>query len=213
MSSGPLVYVVDNDGTGRDDLSSSLNGLECRVERLASGAALLAAAVSATPACAVLESCLPGESAAEIFERLATERPDLPVIFVAAHCDLATAVSMMRRGAVDFLTRPIDAALLRAAVERALARSASVIAERALRTAASLRLERLTPRERQVLELVWAGQRNREIAARLASREATIKVHRSRLMRKLEAHSLVDVLRLGLLVQSPARVQPHAAIS
>jgi FixJ family two-component response regulator len=207
------IYLVDNDATWHDGLSWSLNGFECRVERLASGAALLAAAVSAKPACAILDVCLPGESAVEILERLATERPDLPVIFVAAHCDLATAVSMMRRGAVDFLTRPIDAALLRAAVERALARSESVIAERDRRAAALRLLARLTPRERQVLELVWAGQRNREIAAHLASREATVKVHRSRLMRKLEAHSLVDVVRLGLLVQSAARDRPHATVA
>lgn len=208
-----VVYLVDPEPGGRDDLSTRLRELGYRVQPFASGAALLAGVRPQGPCCAVVDACLSGESPVRSFEQLAAAHRELPVVFVAAHGDLATAVDLMRRGAVDFLALPGDAALLRAAVERALARSAALIAERDRRAAASLRLARLTPRERQVLELLWAGQRNREIAVRLDSREATIKVHRSRLMRKLEARSLTEVVRLGLLVQSPARDQPDAAVT
>jgi FixJ family two-component response regulator len=213
MPQDHLIYVVDGEAASRNDLSLHLRRLGCRAQALPSGAALLASVAHRGCACAVLDVNLPGgEVAAEIFERLRSDHPGLPVIFVAAHCDLAVAVDLMRRGAIDFLTRPVDASLLRDAVARALARSETLFAARARGADAARRPAGRPPRPRQVLELVWTGRRNREIAVQLASREATIKVHRSRLMRKLEASSLVDVIRMAQLFDGCTTVPPRAAL-
>lgn len=155
------------------------------------------------PACALLDLDLPGADGLSVQAALRERLPHVATILVARRADIRSCVEAMRGGAVDFLELPLDAAVLRRSLSLAEASSRALWANELARARALERLERLTPRERQVLELVITGRRNKEIAHALASEESTVKVHRSRLMRKLGARSLVDLLSLVRPLQWP----------
>ena len=129
--------------------------------------------------------------------RLAQQGDAVPIIFISADGDVPMAVRAMKAGAIDFLTKPVTEAALMAAVERALAKADERRTVRVRRAWAHELFDRLTPREREVFLHLLAGKRNKQIAGALASREATIKVHRSRLMRKLESRTLTELMHIG----------------
>lgn len=200
------VCVLDDDAEVRAAIGSLLRSCGLDVALYASTAEFLAVGVPEVPACLVLDIRLAGENGLDFQERLAAEGLVIPVILVTGHGDIPMTVRAMRAGAVDFLPKPFDDTQLLAAVETALA------ADRARRAAqagaSSLREahEALTPREREVMALVVTGLMNKQVAARLELSEITVKIHRGNVMRKMQAQSLADLVRMAeqLGVRDPA---------
>lgn len=188
----PLVRLVDDDASVLRALSRILAaaGHDCR--RYPSAEEFLAGDEAERPGCAILDLRLPGTSGLDLQARLAGT---LPVIFLTGAGDIATGVRAMKGGAVDFLTKPVEAAALLAAVEEALARDRRARAERASTAGTDRLLGRLTPREAEVMRHVVAGMLNKQIAAELGVAEKTVKVHRGRVMHKLGVRSLAELVR------------------
>jgi FixJ family two-component response regulator len=154
---------------------------------------------------------MPGLSGLELQAELARQQRDLPTVFISGHGDAAGTVQAMKAGAVTYLAKPFARQELLAAVREALARSDQIESERRQRAALQARFESLTPRERQVFALVAAGRLNKVIADRLGAAEATIKIHRGRVMEKMDAASVADLVRLAerLGLQAAPTASPH----
>jgi len=161
----------------------------------------------AAPGCLVLDVAMPDWNGLDLQRALAAEGAERPVVFITGHGDIPTSVKAMKAGAVDFLTKPFDAERLLAAVDAAIEKDALARRARAERGSIEAKLATLTLRERQVLERVVAGQLNKHIAAQLGTVEKTVKVHRGRLMRKMGAVSLIELVRMADL----AGVRPPPA--
>lgn len=191
----PIIHVVDDDPSVRRALGRllSAHGHACEVWETAE--AFLARPPSPAPGCAIVDLRLPGASGLDLQARLAGREDGLPVIFLTGRGDVGTSVRAMKGGAVDFLTKPVEPAALLEAVDAALARCRAARLAREAETGLEARLARLTPREREVLDGVVEGRLNKQIAADLGIAEKTIKVHRARVMQKLEARSLAELLR------------------
>ena len=193
----PIVFIVDDDASVRDAVADLLRSVGLRAESFKSAEEFLQAKRPDAPGCIVLDVRLPGPSGLEFQRTLIESRIDLPIIFVSGHGDIPMSVRAMKSGAIEFLTKPfheqelLDA--VQAGIERDRARrqEANVVAE--LRE----RFNSLTPRERSVLTLVITGRANKLIAAELELSEMTVKVHRSQIMRKMRAKSLVDLVRIA----------------
>lgn len=202
------VYVVDDDEQVRDALLRLLQSAGHAVQGFASAAQCLDGLQPGETACLVLDLAMPGLDGLLLQQLLQQRAPDLPVVFLTGRGDIAASVKAMKRGATDFLTKPVDDELLLGAVAEALAE-----AERRrglLQRASSLaqRLDTLTARERQVLERVLAGRLNKQIAGDLGTSEKTIKFHRGNLMHKMGVRSVAELARWvaesGLPAQPPA---------
>ncbi|WP_370444274.1 response regulator [Candidatus Burkholderia verschuerenii] len=193
-----LVYVVDDDCGVRRALTRLIVSAGYRVESFESAQAFLDdARLESAPACLILDMQLPGLSGLDLQRALNANSETLPIIFVTGHGDIPMTVSAMKAGATDFLAKPVsDAALLRA-IETSLERSARAWASRSEIDAIHRRLDRLTPREREVLVLVVNGWLNKQVASELGTVEKTVKVHRARVMEKMEARSLAELVRLS----------------
>ena len=194
---GPVVFVVDDDPSMLRALARLLKTDGREVETFASPAEFLARSPHEGPGCVVLDLKMPGLSGLEVQEALLSSSRDLPIIFVSGHGKVPAAVRAMKAGAVDFLTKPFEDEVLLVSVEAAIGRSVSSIADRAETQAIETRLRSLTPREREVLPLVARGLPNKQIAARLGTSLQTIKVHRARVMEKMRAGSLADLVRIA----------------
>ncbi len=194
--SASTVFLVDDDASVRKALARLLQSAGYAVQTFASAEEFLEADRTIPgSACVVLDVRMPGLSGQAVHERIRALDPTLPVVFITGHGDIVMGVDAVKAGAVDFLPKPVDADRLLGAVEQALAK-----AEREQRIHADTRrirrrLETLTSRERQVLELVVRGRLNKQIARELGIVEQTVKVHRARLMRKMNAASLADLVR------------------
>jgi FixJ family two-component response regulator len=158
----------------------------------------------------VLDVRLPGPSGLELQTALGEAQRALPIIFVTGHGNVPMSVSAMKSGALDFLQKPFNDHELLVAVQRALAQSRQARAENAERASVQRRFEALTPREREVLSLVVAGMLNKQIAARLGAAEKTIKVHRGRVMKKMAAESVAELVRMVQRLDLPAGHQTKA---
>jgi len=193
----PIVFIVDDELLIRTSLSRLLKSAGWQVEAFEGAAELLERGRPPGPACAILDLQLIGGSGLELQDRLAEAGVDLPVIFLTGRGDVRSSVAAMKDGAVDFLTKPVDEADLFAAVERALA--IDVMRRSAARRMAECRqrLDTLTAREREILEQVIAGKLNKMIAADLEIAEKTVKVHRGRVMEKMQVRSVADLVRLA----------------
>ena len=198
----PTVFIVDDDEAMRNSLAWLIGSVGLAVETHESAAAFLAAfragGPDERPGCLVLDVRMPGMSGLELQDALARCGSALPVIMITGHADVPMAVRALRAGAVDFIEKPFNDQMLLDRVHEAIARSAKACAERARRARVRDLLDRLTPRERQVAELVAAGKPNKVIAYELDLSMKTVEVHRHNVMEKLELASVADLTRLLL---------------
>ncbi|HEY8899259.1 MAG TPA: response regulator [Chthoniobacterales bacterium] len=190
------VFIVDDEGPVRRALGRLLRSDGFEVVAFASAEEFLTGCGAARPACVVLDMAMPGRNGLEVQQALKEAGNTLPIIFLTGRADVPMCAQAMKRGASDFLTKPINDADLLAAVRRALSADRADGASQAERDAILTRLASLTPREREVLDLVAAGRLNKQIAAELGTVEKTIKVHRGRVMAKMGAHSVADLVRM-----------------
>jgi len=194
----PIVFVVDDDASVRKSLSRLLRSGGYTAETFASATEFLASGRhQQSPACLVLDVRMPGLTGMELQERLRALKSALAIIFITGHGDIPMSVEAMKGGAVDFLPKPFDDTQLLAAVAKAIAKSAHDRQTRGEIESIQERLATLTPREREVLELVVRGMLNKQVAADLGTVEKTIKVHRARVMEKMQVQSLAELVRLA----------------
>jgi FixJ family two-component response regulator len=210
----PIVFVVDDDVSVRESLDLLIKFAGWQPETFSSGAEFLTQPRTATPSCLVLDVSLPDLNGLELQKLIASERTDMPIIFITGHGDVPMTVQAMKAGAVEFLTKPFDDEVLLSAIRHAIKRSASVLDDQAELTRLSGNYESLTPREQDVLRLVVAGMLNKQIGLKLGISEITVKAHRGKMMQKMKADSLADLVktavRLGL---APARNPWHTTES
>jgi RNA polymerase sigma factor (sigma-70 family) len=195
MATGPKVFVVEDEPTVSAALSRALKAADFDVETFDSPDAFLQRLPIDGPACLLLDQHLPGMSGLDL-QRMVGSDNTLPIIFMTGHAEVGTSIEAMKAGAIDFLLKPIDPTQLIEIVSQCLERSTRALEEERERAELRGRLARLTPRERQVCDLVAAGLLNKQIAAELGASEKTIKIHRSRVMRKLRVDSAAQLARL-----------------
>ncbi|MBB1631433.1 response regulator transcription factor [Cupriavidus sp. UME77] len=193
----PTVLVVDDDDAVRRALMRLIRAAGYLVEGFGSAREFLDSGSPAEcNACLVLDLQLPDLNGLELQRELnGTGRP-LPIVFITGHGDIPASVRAMKAGATDFLVKPVSDSELLSAIEAALGRASQARASRIEIEAICSRIDRLTPREREVLTLVVEGRLNKQMACELGTAEKTIKVHRARVMRKMEAHSLAELVRI-----------------
>jgi FixJ family two-component response regulator len=197
MTARPVVHIVDDDDSLRAAMERLLAAGGRAVRSYGSAGEFLLDPPADGPGCLLLDVNLPGPSGLDLQEALARHRIALPVIFLTGHGDLQTGVRAMKAGAVDFLTKPVERDVLFAAVDRAFAVDAARRAERQSATDLQARYAQLTPREREVFELVVAGQLNKQIAGQLGIGERTVKAQRAQVMAKLGAATAAELGRIA----------------
>ena len=190
------VFVVDDDPAVRKSLWRLLRSGGYEVSAFSSAEEFLAKLEPDAAGCAVLDLAMPGLDGLSLQQRLAAREVPMPVLFLTGRGDIPASVKAMKAGAEDFLTKPVDETVLFAALRRALAHGREARETRRRVSDARGRLEMLTPREREVLEGVVAGRLNKQIAGDLGISEKTVKVHRARVMEKLDASSVAELVRL-----------------
>jgi FixJ family two-component response regulator len=193
-----VVYVVDDDEAVRDSLRWLLEASDYRVDTFDSAERFLAEYDPAAIACLVLDVRMPGISGLQLQEELLARHVTLPILFVTGHGDVPMAVSTMKKGAVDFIEKPFDQAVLKAQVERMLAAAREQRVEQERARLNRTLLDRLTPREQQVLERIVAGRLNKQVAADLGISIKTVEAHRANIMDKLEARTVAQMMRVVL---------------
>ncbi len=201
---GPTVFVVDDDDAVRDSLTLLL-GLQGYCPRAYGSAEdFLDQVDESIRGCVLLDLRLPGMTGLELQAALAARKIAIPILILTAHGDIATARHALKAGAFDFIEKPIDPERLVPAIEAALAADARAGEDIARRAGLRRKLERLTMRERQVLEFVVIGRHNREIAADLGISPRTVEVYKARMMQKLQVERLPDLIRIALDLDLPA---------
>jgi two-component system, LuxR family, response regulator FixJ len=193
----PLIHVVDDDGSFLTAVSRLLRAAGYISQTFTSATEFLQSARTEAAGCVLLDLNMPGVSGLDLQEALAKAEHPLPVIFLTGQGDIPTTVDAIRKGAEDFLTKPVKKEILFAAIERALARDAQEREHRARQRELRARFDALTPREREVLAHVLRGQLNKQIAADLDASERTIKAHRANLMAKLQVQSVAELAHLA----------------
>jgi FixJ family two-component response regulator len=196
VSDTGLVYIVDDEETVRRSVARLVRSVGLRAETFSSVQAFLAQNRRAYPACLVLDVRLPGESGLDLQAALGPAQRSLPIIFITGRGTVPISVRAMKGGALDFLQKPFDGQELLDCIHRALARSREGHASESERAVIERRLATLTRRERQVLDLVVKGLLNKQIAGELGAAEKTVKVHRGRVTRKMEADSVAQLVRM-----------------
>jgi FixJ family two-component response regulator len=197
MSARALVHVVDDDESLRSSLLDLLEAAGFEARGYASTGEFLLHPVPDAPGCVLLDVRMPGPSGLELQAALQRQGIMVPVIFLTGHADVATSVSAMKAGAMDFLEKPVERDTLFDALQRALARDSAQRAARAKAHRLSARLAVLTPREREIFDRVVAGKLNKQIAAELGVAERTVKAERAQVMVKLGAGSAAELGRLA----------------
>lgn len=209
MSRDPIVFVVDDDAAARQSLAMLLGSMGIEVATFDSGEALLAAAPfdETRHSCLLLDVRMPGMSGMAVLEQLHRQGIRIPTVVISGYGDIPMAVRAMKLGAVDFIAKPIDQQAILDLVQGLLRQPPTPAT--ALPNAETLeRWHLLTPREREVFQAVAAGRSNKTIAKELGLSVRTVEIHRARLMRKLGAHGLADLVLLGVQLRSHWRDGP-----
>jgi FixJ family two-component response regulator len=193
-----IVNLVDDEAATRTATARLLSASGFEVRTYASASEFLDSFDAARPGCLILDVWMPGLSGLDLQAVLADREIALPIVFLSGHSEIPDSVRAIQRGALDFLTKPVDPAVLIEAVRRALAHDGRDRAARARRDDLRARYERLTPREREVLRHLISGQLNKQAAADLGIAERTIKIHRARVFRKLQTDSMAELARLAM---------------
>jgi FixJ family two-component response regulator len=204
MAADRTVYVVDDDDAVRAGLEALLSLKGYPVRGYASAEAFLDAVSAAATGCVLADVRMPGMSGLELQRELGRRGIALPIVIITGHGDIPMAVAALKAGAVDFIEKPFDAAVIVAAIEEALRRRPGAAPDLARdREAFAQRLQRLSPREREVMELVVGGHPNKVIAHRLGIALRTVEIHRARIMEKTGARNLSDLVRMVVRFEEP----------
>ena len=193
----PTVIVIDDDAAIREALGSLLRSVGLQGKLLASVDDFVKSGRPSGPTCLVLDVRLPGRSGLDFQRELAASNINLPIIFITGHGDIPMSVQAMKRGAIEFLTKPFRDQDLLDAIQIAVARDRTWLEEEKSVALLRARLETLTPREREVMALVVTGRLNKQIAGDIGIAEITVKVHRGQVMRKMHASSVPDLARMA----------------
>lgn len=196
MSQVPTVFLVDDQAAVLKGLCRLLDSAGYTVQAYSSAQAFLDSGNAAQPGCLVLDLAMPGMGGLALQQQLAARASVLPVIFLTGHGDIDSGVHAMKLGAADFLTKPVDDDRLLAAIDLAFARNSAAHRHDAERLDIVARMASLTEREREVMDLVIEGALNKQIAAALGAAEKTVKVHRGRVMAKMQVRSVSALVRL-----------------
>jgi FixJ family two-component response regulator len=195
-SADPVVFVVDDDASVREAVASLLGSVALRVECFASPGEFLRRRKSESPACLVLDVRMPGLSGLDLQRKLARGEHQIPIIFISAHGDIPMAVGAMKAGAIEFLPKPFREEDLLDAIRQALDRDRAAKARRTEILEIRTRHTRLTARQHQIMTLIVEGKLNKQIAAKLGLSENTIKVHRRRIMERMGAASVAELVHM-----------------
>jgi FixJ family two-component response regulator len=215
QSEAPIVFIVDSDSAMRTTLESTIRSAGLQASTISSAEEFLARPRATTPSCLLLELALPGMSGLELQE-LIVERTELPIIFMSERPDLRATVQAMKAGAFEVLMKPLASDTLLSAIELAIERSRAELHQLERTRALQRRYESLSRREREVLDLVVSGRLNKQVGGELGISEITVKAHRGKLMRKMQARSFAELVNMAASLgrAPPARAPdvdlPHA---
>lgn len=202
----PIVFVVDDDVSVRESLELLVLFAGWQPETFASAQEFLARPRVLAPSCLILDVSLPDLNGLDLQKLVAADRIDMPIIFITGHGDIPMTVQAMKAGAVEFLTKPFNDEVLLSAIRSAIERSSAVLDDEAETQALRDGYASLTPREREVMALVISGLLNKQIGGELGISEITVKAHRGKVMRKMKADSLADLVTMAARLRlAPAR--------
>ena len=207
LGMGPIVFVVDDDISVRESLELLIRCEGWRPETFSSGQEFLSRPRALVPSCLVLDFSLPGLNGLELQKRIAVERTYMPIIFITGYRDVPITVQAMKAGALEFLTKPFGEDALLSAIRAALERSRVALSQEAEMRVLRGRDASLSRREQQVMALVVSGLLNKQIGGELGISEITVKAHRGKVMQKMKADSLADLVRMAAKLRpAPAAI-------
>lgn len=209
MSPEATVYVVDDDAAVRDSLRWLMDSVGLRVAEFASGEAFLEAITPQHPGCVVLDLRMPKLGGLEVYQRLRQRGIELPVIVISGHGDVAVAVRALKSGVVDFIEKPFNDQELLDCVQQAMRRDSDQRLQQRRREELMTHYLTLTPRELDVLRLVVEGKANKAISADLGISLKTVETHRARVMEKMAAGSVSELVRMTLIIESKGKPLPY----
>jgi FixJ family two-component response regulator len=207
----PIVYVVDDDISVRESLEDLISVAGWRPKVFASAQDFLACPRALTPSCLVLDVSLPGVNGLALQKLVTADRTNMPIIFITGYGDIPTSVQAMKAGAVEFLTKPFDDEVLLDAIRHAIQRSRTAVGREVEVQGLRDCFMSLTQREQEVMALVITGRLNKQVGDELGISEITVKAHRGKVMRKMKAESLADLVNMATRLRIPRTIGPNVA--